>query len=501
DLALEKVNVQRNYLPGSCELDNADTVALTVRNVGDMTENSIPVSLTINGGSPVFQNFTETLLPGESIDLILDGGIDISPNEQIDITAWVASFDDQNPTNDTLQLPGFRLNDLLVDFEADEDISGWSQESVMGTNTWELIEDADLSYSGDFCYGIRTDQGTNDDYLYSPCLHLEANTCYTISFYYRSRFSTENLDVFLATDPVHTAVMDTLVELPNFNSNEYLFQESVFNVETTGDYYLTWHTDGPQSGRYWIYIDNITIYENDLGPEATIDYAILDREVAFTSETSNTTYILWDFGDGNTSSEPNPSHTYMDEGTYTVTFTASNDCNQIIIEEQITIDCPVEASFTFSMPDDPNVVEFITDSEASGYLWDFDTDDISFLQNPVYTYTVIGDYNVQLTTMNGCGIDSITQTVTILEIGFEELSAEGTVAVFPNPVTDQLQIRNKIHSNLMIQLKDITGKILETGVLHATEELILDVHKLSSGVYLLEISNGHQVINRKFIKK
>lgn len=33
---------------------------------------------------------------------------------------------------------------------------------------------------------------------------------------------------------------------------------------------------------------------------------------------------LWDFGDGNTSTEQNPSHTYNDAGTYTVTLTVNN---------------------------------------------------------------------------------------------------------------------------------------------------------------------------------
>jgi len=36
-------------------------------------------------------------------------------------------------------------------------------------------------------------------------------------------------------------------------------------------------------------------------------------------------YWLWDFGDGNTSTETNPSHNYAAEGTYTVTLTVANN--------------------------------------------------------------------------------------------------------------------------------------------------------------------------------
>lgn len=41
----------------------------------------------------------------------------------------------------------------------------------------------------------------------------------------------------------------------------------------------------------------------------------------FSSVLENTSVFVWDFGDGNTSSEANPSHTYERAGTYTVTLT------------------------------------------------------------------------------------------------------------------------------------------------------------------------------------
>jgi len=51
-----------------------------------------------------------------------------------------------------------------------------------------------------------------------------------------------------------------------------------------------------------------------------------DGSVKFTDESTNDpTSWSWDFGDGNTSSEQNPSHTYSSEGTYTVELIVSND--------------------------------------------------------------------------------------------------------------------------------------------------------------------------------
>lgn len=41
-------------------------------------------------------------------------------------------------------------------------------------------------------------------------------------------------------------------------------------------------------------------------------------EMTFNNQSTGATSYLWDFGDGNTSTAENPSHTYQDAGTYTV---------------------------------------------------------------------------------------------------------------------------------------------------------------------------------------
>jgi uncharacterized protein (TIGR02145 family) len=67
--------------------------------------------------------------------------------------------------------------------------------------------------------------------------------------------------------------------------------------------------------------------------------------VEFTDQSNgDPTTWNWDFGDGNNSSQQNPSHTYSSEGTYTVELTVSNDCGEdtetktdyITVESNIT---------------------------------------------------------------------------------------------------------------------------------------------------------------------
>jgi len=59
----------------------------------------------------------------------------------------------------------------------------------------------------------------------------------------------------------------------------------------------------------------------DLPTSAIIHYSVVDKQVAFTALTHNADSWLWDFGDGETSTEKNPVHVYKDGGYYTVTLT------------------------------------------------------------------------------------------------------------------------------------------------------------------------------------
>lgn len=65
-------------------------------------------------------------------------------------------------------------------------------------------------------------------------------------------------------------------------------------------------------------------------PVASFQFAVDGTnflQVTFTNFSSDATSYSWDFGDGNTSTDPNPVHTFAATGNYTVTLTASNDAS------------------------------------------------------------------------------------------------------------------------------------------------------------------------------
>ena len=114
------------------------------------------------------------------------------------------------------------------------------------------------------------------------------------------------------------------------------------------------------------YSSGITLVVNALGTElpiadfsASTTNAIVNEEISFTDESAFTpTSWLWYFGDGTTSTEQNPTHSYSTIGTYTVQLTVENEngSDTEIKEDYITIEqglvclsdaCPIETDADF----------------------------------------------------------------------------------------------------------------------------------------------------------
>ena len=61
-------------------------------------------------------------------------------------------------------------------------------------------------------------------------------------------------------------------------------------------------------------------------PTAGFSFVTNQGQADFTDLSANADSVFWDFGDGNTSSQLNPSHTYAASGTYTACQYSYNDC-------------------------------------------------------------------------------------------------------------------------------------------------------------------------------
>jgi gliding motility-associated-like protein len=135
---------------------------------------------------------------------------------------------------------------------------------------------------------------------------------------------------------------------------------------------------------------------------------------------------FWDFGDGTTSTDATPSHTYADTGTYTfkLVINRNADCSDSAIS-RIKVYPGFFPGFGFTGICINKPTQF-RDSTKTRYgvvdtwRWDFGDPstgfDISDQQNPVYTYTETGVKPVRfiVTNSKGC-IDTLLKDVTIYD--------------------------------------------------------------------------------------
>jgi len=141
--------------------------------------------------------------------------------------------------------------------------------------------------------------------------------------------------------------------------------------------------------------------------------------VTFTdASTGNVTAWSWDFGDGNTSIEQNPSHEYVTAGTYAVRLNASNAYGFSLLDSGVTVLAPPKANFTLSTDEGnaPLTVNFTDTStgNVTAWSWDFGDGNTSTEQNPSHEYVTAGTYAVRLNTSNAYGFSLSDSGVTVL---------------------------------------------------------------------------------------
>ncbi|MFX1258780.1 MAG: NosD domain-containing protein, partial [Promethearchaeota archaeon] len=115
----------------------------------------------------------------------------------------------------------------------------------------------------------------------------------------------------------------------------------------------------------------------------------------------------WEFGDGGTSIEQNPTHQYDNEGNYTVNLTVTDydgDSDVEIKTDYITVNnLPPNVDFiadqTTILEGDAVTFTFMgfEGNAPASYYWEFGDGDTSIEQNPTHQYDNEGNYTVNLT--------------------------------------------------------------------------------------------------------
>lgn len=154
--------------------------------------------------------------------------------------------------------------------------------------------------------------------------------------------------------------------------------------------------------------------EEELSPTANFSYSKNELTVSFSNSSTHAQSYIWKFGDGQTSTTKNPSHTYSKYGSYNVTLTATNVSKSSVKTQIITlIEGAPKAHFTYKTAHPLKVVLTNNSANASSYVWDFGDGTTSTEQNPTHRYKTLGVYKVKLLAKKNDKSDTYETNVEI----------------------------------------------------------------------------------------
>jgi PKD repeat protein len=155
--------------------------------------------------------------------------------------------------------------------------------------------------------------------------------------------------------------------------------------------------------------------------------------------TSPYTY-RWTFGDGGSSTQKTPSHTYSTPGEYTATFTVTDDDdnhNTDSVTISVRASQPLSAGIVASPTSGNAPLNVSFTGNVSGgnspytYNWTFGDGGSSTQKNPSHTYSTPGEYTARFTvTDNSDDQDSDTITIVV-----DEATAQLTASASASPMT------------------------------------------------------------------
>jgi len=156
--------------------------------------------------------------------------------------------------------------------------------------------------------------------------------------------------------------------------------------------------------------DNIEDVDGLVANFDSVPPAYMPYEVMFVNTSVSDITCFWDFGDGHTSNQREPLHTFMEAGIYCVTLNVfGEDMKRMSVTKSVfvyslqLVDASSEVVADFDVLfscTSPNEVMFINASKnAAFFKWDFGDGYISVEREPIHTYTDEGVYNVALTIL------------------------------------------------------------------------------------------------------
>ena len=228
----------------SCVLGAAEPVSVAIRNAGALTIGFFPVSFSVNGGSPVTENFNDTIASGDTAIFLFNATANLLTPGPYTIDAWVTVPSDANSTNDSSSFSMTHLapsvvnigNSMLMGFEDTEDLAGWSTDDANADGqSWAVVNFT--THTGTNCIRTTTAGITMDDWLFTSCIDLLSGTNYSLDYWLHLFSDAGTVETYIgSTNSV--AGMTQFISSTTGVVNTWIQSTGTFTVAAAGTYYV-----------------------------------------------------------------------------------------------------------------------------------------------------------------------------------------------------------------------------------------------------------------------
>ncbi|MDZ8118170.1 choice-of-anchor J domain-containing protein [Pontiella agarivorans] len=323
--------------------------------------------------------------------------------------------------------------------------SSFTANSLLSNADWGL--DTEAEQKGAFANGYGAD--TNSiDWLVGPTVKLEAGANAELQFDVFSKYGGPSLEVMVTTDypvdvtngtwqatEIDTGDLYDAWTSASVDLSSYLGPVTVaFRYTTTGT--------GPGDGRL-LGVDNIRIVRTGgmgLSVNFTIDqsdYTTIEPVtfVPFVTSGTEPYSYLWNFGDGETSTEASPIHLYENAGLYTVSLTVTDAETNQMVQTQADLVQVYQVTYGSVLPGKQGNLRIATynaylnrsaEGDITAELASRDSEQVQKVAE------IIQRTNPDIILLNEFDYDATTQAVERLKSNYLEISQNGAPPiVFP----------------------------------------------------------------------
>ena len=259
-------------------------------------------------------------------------------------------------------------------------------------------------------------------------------------------------------------------------------------------------------GQYEDY--SITIQSRNASPSANFSdtlISVCQGVVSFSDESLNfPTSWVWDFGDGNSSTNRNPFHTYSTRGTFQVKLIVSNTFGVDSITRTVIINKPIPVINAIGSLAVDSLISFNVSgvNGGSNYSWNLGNNQTSTSVNPSTTYAAPNIYTVSVSLIdaNNCNVNaSLNLPIIITGINgntIDDLPLD--VKLYPNPVTNKLTVSTELLNYKISVYNSIGALVIQQAENNRSTQI--DFSELSSNIYYIVIKKQGQIFRKKVVK-